>query len=73
MVVIGPALDNTHRVRRNLDLLAAVVQVIGSPTAPADIEGLRRVFVETAGTGGSVYDWATAAGVLYPSLRSLFR
>lgn len=64
-------LENVRRIHRHLSDPDAYVHPIGSPTAPAHIDGMVRAIQETRAIGGSVYDWAVTPAHMRANLRPL--
>lgn len=64
-------LENVRRIRSHISDPDAYVHPIGSPTAPAHIDGMVRAIRETRSIGGSVYDWAVTPPHMRANLRPL--
>ena len=65
--------ENIVRLRRNLGLPQAIVHTIGGigdKSTVGDIDSMLRGAVEHAAIGGSLYDWRTTGGDLWPHLRA---
>jgi hypothetical protein len=63
--------DNIVRLRRDLGLPQALVHTIGGigdKTTTGDVDNMLRGAVEHAAIGGSLYDWRTTGGDLWPHL-----
>ncbi len=64
-------LENVRRIHRHLSDPDADIHPIGSPTAPAHIDGMVRAIRETKAIGGSVYDWTVTPAHMRANLRPL--
>jgi hypothetical protein len=63
--------ENIVRLRRNLGLPQALVHTIGGigdTSTTTDVDNMLRGAVEGAAIGGSLYDWRTTGGDLWPHL-----
>ena len=68
--------ENVNRLRANLGMPDARVHPIGGigdRTTPGDVAEFRQAAAETSSLGGSLYDWRTTGGGLWPGLQGFRR
>lgn len=62
--------ENVDRLRAHVGAVVPVHPIggLGAGTTPADVESYRKATIDTAGLGGSLYDWRTTKADSWPGM-----